>query len=231
MEIFNDWYKGVVDSLRIFSLIKHIKKLPLRKHALVIAKVNIFLYVIPVLFLGTKPNHVISFVIGLVATLIHVIKYFDIVCSMSSTNKKSSKKYDGKELVSLGILMAIYQIVVQLVIGVTNYVFWPGSILLLFLYHSLYCFNNLWQCQGIPIPNRIKRLETMWAYYAGYSTIATILYLFSDNLLVAMTYNIFFALNIATAFVIDDHKVHKRYPSINLSLFSYFTRKVVKSLS
>ena len=226
-----DWYRGVIDSMRIDKVILLVIKPPFRSHFYHILIANTILYLIPYLLFG-ELHPLITTIINTASIIFHIFKYFDLVCVAVHLNRSYTKIYDGTEMLSLGLLMAIYQTVISLSLFIVSLViYFPVEPLILLYYHSFYCFNNLWQCQGIPVSEREKRIERLWGYYSGFATISTVLYLLSNNLLICAIYNIYLSCNILTVFVIKSYPSHNNYPSINLSIFSWITKVIVHSLS
>lgn len=219
-----DYLAGLKDSLAFDKFLIACKNPNLFKHIKSIIGFNACLYVVPWLLFG----NILPTFINVIATAIHVVKYFDLVSVMKDYNSNQAKVYSTEELLSMALLMLIYQLVVQVLVYGISAIFWPLSIPVLLFYHSFYCFNNLWQCQGIPLATRSRRMETMWPYYAGYSTISTVLYLLSNKLLFSGAYNIFFAMNICLVYLTKPYKSDCQYVPINLSIFSYLTRLVVR---
>lgn len=221
--IYQDWLAGVKDSVSVAKINEALQNANIFKHMRIILTVNACLYIVPYLLFG----NVLGTVINIMATPFHLVKYFDLVGAAKELNAKNTKLFSTEELLSLALLMLIYQLTVQVIVWVLDFIFWPITVPILVFYHAFYCFNNLWQCQGIPLTTRSKRMEIMWPYYAGYASIATLLYLFSNHLLISAVYNLVFALNIVTAFVITPHQSECSYIPLNLSLFAYATRLVV----
>lgn len=222
-----DYLSGVQDSVSVDKLIPALRDPNLFKHLKTIVFYNTCMYVIPYTLFG----NILPTIINVIATVVHIVKYFDLVNAMKSYNTSSAKVYSVEELLSIALLMLTYQLVVQVIVYVIGMIFWPFAIPVLLFYHAFYCFNNLWQCQGIPVTTRLKRLETQWPYYLGYSTIATILYVFSDHLIVSFLYNIVFGVNICLVYLIEPHKSEETYMPINLSIFGYLTRLVVRTVT
>lgn len=221
--IYQDWLAGFKDSVSVVKINEVLQNANIFKHLKIILIVNVFLYGVPYLLFG----NVLCTVINIIATPFHLVKYFDLVGAAKELNTKNTKLFSTEELLSLALLMIIYQLVVQLIVWLLDFIFWPITIPILVFYHAFYCFNNLWQCQGIPLTTRSKRMEIMWPYYAGYASLSTILYLFSTHLLISAIYNIVFAINIVTVFAIVHHQSEHAYVPLNLSLFAYATRLAV----
>lgn len=216
--IKQDWLMGIKDSLSIDKILIH-RTQRINKHMYEILICNLVLYVLPYIVFGNS----LAIIIHPIGTLVHFVKYFDLVGASSTLNLDNTLLFDGTDLLSLALLMIIYQIIVQVSVSIIWMMFRPLAFAILLFYHSFYCFNNIWQCQGVPLATRTKRIELRWAYYGGYATLVTVLYVWSNNLIICAIYNIVFACNIIIAFI-SKPPTDKQYVPLNLSMFSYLTR-------
>jgi len=189
--------------------------------------------------------------IKIISLLFHSIHYFDILQKMSS--KIKTKKSSTIDTVATVITLFIYQFSIEIVLIISNYVFYEFKILLSIInyiipviYHSFYFCNNYWQSINLHISKRIDIFETRWPYYFGYGTISAFLYSYSDIPYVAFIYNLYLVIAMVIPFSIrkgstlgedksstigsgqinifrDSSLEKKSYFRINLSVFTYIT--------
>jgi hypothetical protein len=240
--ILIDFLKGLTNSARFDYFLKPISEnLKLRRLVIKICKYNFFLHFLPSIilyFVGWLFNtnmmpimNVIVYPINIFSSLFHLLHYFDLVNMVCFYSIKTSKSAPVLDMLSLTITLTIYQLVIYLTTTLVNLMFHDRLYLLalclnfviLTIYHSFYCFNNLWQYKKIDMFYRIDMHEKIWPYYIGYGVISTIIYLHIDNPYMLSFYNLYMALLISLPFLLEVKYPKKimDYPSINLTIFSY----------
>ena len=257
-DIIIDFFLGVFFSLRfdLFAKIIYTNE-RLQKLILKIIKYNIILHFAPyVVFclLGWLFDislmvilDIFAYPINIFSVFFHLLHYMDL---MNMVNKYSSKTANNREgtmnQLSLTITISIYQLVIFLTTTIINLIFYDRiyllaiilNLLILSIYHSFYCFNNLWQYKKIKMFHRIDMHEKLWPYYIGYGTIVAILYMYIGNPIILGIYNLYMILIISVPFLMDPIYPGKNisYPSINLTIFSYiigyifsFSKKIFQS--
>lgn len=186
-------------------------------------------------------------IVSIFNTLFHLLHFIDLLNIINCYRGKSKisdnarkrpnpyKNYSYRtdtvvESISLALTMSIYQFVIYLIILtidlINNRYFLVFQLVIKFIilaiYHSFYCFNNLWQFRQIKMHFRIDMHEKLWPFYIGYGTLISILYLISDKMIVLALYNIYTAILISLPFVTDTRYPSRSmpYPSINLTIFA-----------
>lgn len=242
--IIQDYLLGIVNSLRLDLLIHPLyHNMKLRKLFYKICKYNFILHFFPLILVQllesifhttlTSFLSLIIYPINLFTVFFHILHYMDLVNIVCIYTKKTSKVLDILELLSLAITISIYQIVIYLTTTIIYLIFYDNlyflavctNFIILTIYHSFYCFNNLWQYKHINMSHRIDMHEKLWPYYLGYGTIATIIYTYTRHPYFMGFYNIYMALIIAIPFLTKTKYPTKEnlYPKINLTIFSYMT--------
>ena len=242
--ILVDFIEGFSDSLRLNLLLKPINEDPkLKKLIVKICKYNFLMHFLPIIFfkfIGSilKINlmtilDIINYPLNIFSLFFHLLHYFDLVNMMCTNNAKISKSVSLLDLLSITITMTIYQSVMYITTTLINLVFYERLYLfailinffILTIYHSFYCFNNLWQFKKIDMIYRIDIHEKLWPYYIGYGILPTIIYLYSSNSYIFGIYNLYMTLLISLPFLlkIKYPKNNMNYPPINLTIFSYIT--------
>lgn len=257
-EILKDYFWGIVDSLNIFLFLKKIgtdKKII--TSILNIIWFNFFAHMLlefsalAIMYLFDISIHglvtVLKYPINLVSALYHLLNYMDLLTMISVKASKNSNKLPFLDVISLPITTLIYQFVIFLTTQIINLVLDDSlhnfaffcNFIFLSIYHSFYCYNNLWQYLKIDISRRIDMHEKLWPYYIGYGTVATLIYLYSDNQIVLGFYNIYLSFVISLPFLLKTRypsshtgasvypKKEQRYFAINLSIFSYITSCII----
>lgn len=255
MEIIRDIFRGFVDSIRIDLFISHStnneKCIRIFKK---IIKHNLLLHILPILLVNLiyyffdYSLYVILFYINYILILcsvfLHVVSFIELARIFNTVNRmkqiKSDKNATFTDMITIIIMMAIYQLVVYASTGLISFVMednklYPLGIFLNFIiltvYHSLYSYNNLWQKHGATIINRITSHEVRWPYFLGYGLIATIIYGYSTNPYIMVIYNMYMATLISIPLLIPfdfDYFFVKKptYGKINLSIFSFAIAKM-----
>lgn len=250
-EIIYDFFGGLFNSFKINLFVKELlKNSKLLKLVSKIFFYNFIFYFLPTIFLNIiyyifgitlfRIMPVINVIITIISDVFHMLHYIDLINIISKNiSKNDSNVMPPLELVSLSIIMTIYQIVIYLVVEIINITFnqkiWFISSILNFIiltiYHSFYCYNNLWHYKKIEMHHRIIMHEKLWPYYIGYGTIAALIYQNMDHHFIVFIYNIYLVLIIFLPFFIEpkypsEKKNYPNYPSINLKIFSYITSKI-----
>ena len=92
------------------------------------------------------------------------------------------------------------------------------------IYHSFYCFNNLWQCERKLIKSRIIQYEKLWPYYMGYGFVAALIYCMTHKMIWVGVYNIYMSYLIMVPFIIQKYQpCENSYPKINMHIFVILT--------
>jgi len=239
--IIEDFVSGLFNSIRIDKIIKPTRENPkLKKLWFKICKYNFLLHIFPTLLLLLVDwlfdislifiFNILAYPINLFSGLFHLLHFFDLVNIICIHTPKSSKTVGALDMISLMITMSIYQIVIYLTTTIINLIFHDNlyfaaiilNFIILTIYHSFYCFNNLWQYKKIDMFRRIDIHEKLWPYYIGYGTISTILYLCAIHPIMIAIYNLYLATIIALPFLLATRYPKKEigYPKINLTIFS-----------
>jgi len=247
--IGQDFFSGITNSIRFDIYIKSLLRNPrLQKLTIKILKYNAVMHFLPFLFfylIGWSLNidimyigYYLSLPINIFSVLFHLLHYIDLVNMVCMYSLKTSKTSTALDAVSLTITMSIYQLVIYLTTSIINLIFNGRmrlvaimiNFIILTIYHSFYCYNNLWQYKKIDMLYRIDMHEKLWPYYIGYGIVPTIIYLYNYNPLVLGLYNLYMILIISLPFMIKIKypKNEMPYPKINLKIFSYFTGLVVE---
>ena len=230
----NLFITNVYKNNKLFSLITKIIKYNLLLHFLLTIVAQIIFYFIGVSF--PKLINVLGYPLNIFSALFHLLHYMDLINIVITYSSKNSSTIPVLELVSLAFTMSIYQIVIYLTTNLINillhdrlyYIAIFINFIILTIYHSFYCYNNLWQYKKIEMIYRIDMHEKLWPYYFGYGTIATIIYQYTTNPLILGFYNMYMVLLISLPFMVQPKYPSKTnnypsYPAINLTIFSYIT--------
>ncbi len=248
--IFQDFINGILCSLRLDIYIKTlITDARLYKLTLKIFKYNLVMHFLPyMLFTLIEWNiglnvipilNIISYPINIFSVLFHLLHYIDLVNIVCVYSLKTSRSGNALDTLSLTITMFIYQFVIYLTTTIVNVIFNGRmhllaiviNFIILTIYHSFYCFNNVWQYKHISMFHRIDMHEKLWPYYIGYGVISTIIYLQYKNPIIQGIYNLYMVLLISIPFMINIKYPKKKeedmsYPKINLKIFSYITGSI-----
>ena len=175
--------------------------------------------------------------------LFHGMYLINLVCQYATkSNHQNYQNYQigSFDIVSLIITTSIYNSVMYLTNMIINYIllskfYWLSTILnfaLTSIYHSFYCFNNLWQYKKLNMKYRIDIHEKIWPYYLGYGTVATFLLYWSNIYWVLMIYNIYLSIIMILPFLTKPVYPNRtmNYFSINLSIFSYVMKLIIDIL-
>jgi hypothetical protein len=243
-EIIIDIFKGLFNSLRFDLFIKPItNNIKLQKLFMRVLKYNFITRIVPqmITFLiyyifGLSLYsllNIINYPISLLTLIFHLVHYLEIINIVSPYASKTGQEMPFIDGITIGITMSIYGTVIYLATELIRFVFHDRlyfiaiilNFFILTIYHSFYCYNNLWQFHKINMNKRIDIHEKLWPYYFGYGIISTIIYLYSANHYMMLLYNLYLFLIISVPFLTELRFPTKvsPYPKINLTIFSYMT--------
>lgn len=235
-DIIRDFIFGVYDSFQIVEffllLITNIKILKILSKIFLF---NIIVYIIPgIIFYNVYLYFVIYVILKILSvfsSIIHTLYHIDIA-NIINQLVIIKKKISGIEIISLSITMFIYQFVMYISLHIVNFLFYEKmyylsifmNIGILMIYHSFYCFNNLWQCQRKLIKDRIAQYEKLWPYYIGFGLIGTLIYCGTHKMVWFGVYNIYMSYLIIVPFLVSEYQPQEiNYPSINMNILIYLT--------
>lgn len=247
-EILNDFYKGLLLSIRIDLFIKSLLNNP--KFENIVIKIfyyNFIIYIVPLLVKYFMENlfnstfdtlfFITQFGLSIFSFVFHIIHYTDLVRTVSINSSKTVNTVSLIDTICIAVTMIVYQMVIYLLSIVFSYIFVGNfyflavllNFLLLTIYHSFFCFNNLWNYKKIEISRRIDIVEKMWPLYIAYGTIVTIIYLYSTNNYMKYIYNTYSILIISVPFLYKPIYPTRNmpYPKINLRIFSNITNILI----
>lgn len=243
-DIATDYLHGVKNSFRIVHiLLLLITDDKFRKVVFKIIKFNFLVHFLPLILIKFIYNifglslftllYIINIPLNIFSSLFHFLHYTDLVNIVCVNADRSSNTMPAFDVIALTITLSIYQLIIYLATTFINFLFWDRlwflamglNFLILAMYHSLYCFNNLWQYQKIDVAYRIDMHEKLWPYYLGYGTIATVIYLNTINNYMVGLYNLYIGIILCVPFLIPIKYPRKivTYFSINLTIFSNLT--------
>lgn len=250
LEIILDFISGVYDSMRIDILYNMLLDSKIKKIILAICSVNFLMYFIPALLVSIVEYifdmplqlflDIISYPIGVFSLFFHLFNYLTLINTIPCEPIDPNAKSTIIDSYSLAITMTVYNFVVYFTNYIVNYIFhyrmYVVAILINFsiitMYHSFYCFNNLWQRKRISEFHRIDMCEKLWPYYVGYGIVPSIIYMYTNYRYVLGLYNIYITLIICFPFYLKIKIPTKipAYPNINLNIISYITKLFVTSI-
>lgn len=240
-EILEDFGVGIFNSVKINSLFKiTMENIKIQRLIYKICMYNFLLHFLPTIIFNALEIitgisfvtflNIINYPIGVFSALFHLFHYIELIDNVSNYMPKTSNTINAIDSITLAITMSIYQIIIYLTTTFINFIMHDRlyflaiflNFFILTIYHSFYCFNNLWQYRKIDMIYRIDMYEKLWPYYTGYGFFSTILYLYSNNMFVLGTYNIYIAILISLPFLLDRKYPTEKmpYPKINLIIFS-----------
>jgi hypothetical protein len=242
--IARDFFCGITNSIRFDLYVKALmNNQRLQKLTFKIIKYNTLMHFLPYIlsylfYRYTGLNFmfildILIYPINIFSILFHLLHYIDLVnmvCIYSSKNFRIDNTENG---LTLAITMFIYQLVIYLTTSIISIIFNGRmhmiailiNFTILTIYHSFYCFNNLWQYKKVGMFHRIDMHEKLWPYYVGYGIFTTIIYLHIKNPIMLGIYNLYMVLLISVPFMIKTRYPNSvmSYPKINLKIFSYMT--------
>lgn len=247
--IIGDFLNGIIHSLFFYKVISW-KDPKLSKLLTKLLKYNFFMHIVPTLCIWFI-NYIVSFtgtyaaisvlvdlpywfewvnlIINIFSALFHLLHYIDLVNIISIYTSKATNNTSALDNITLAIIIALYQLVmyattwlIHLLFNKFHYFVLVIEFIILAMYHSFYCSNNLWHYKKIDMMHRIEIIEKIWPYHIGYGTIATLIYFQTDNPFVLALYNLYLAFIITIPFLTDPKypTKEKLYPKINLNFFS-----------
>lgn len=245
-EIITDFVSGLIASVRVDLVIKPLyTNNKLRRLIIKLIKYNICMHFLPFILISIVENvwqielntvtDVLGSIITIFSNLFHLLHFMDLMSIICVYSQKTSTVSGGAlDLISLTLTMTIYQTMIYLTTIIIRLIFSSSAgfvlmglmlnTIILSIYHSFYCYNNLWQYKKLKLCYRIDIHEKLWPYYLGYGLIGTILYLQISNPFIYGLYNMYMVLILSLPFMTKPIYPHNimPYPSINMSLFSYF---------
>ena len=248
--IISDFFLGLCNSARIDLLaFMFFDNAKIRNLFLKMCKYNFVMHFLPLILIKIcfwlfnvsfhSVLYMIIYPINIFSILFHLLHYLDLVNIACVHAPKTSKSGNAFDSASLAITMGIYNLVIYFTTVLIDLIFFDSFYLLAFLikfliltiYHSFYCFNNLWQYKKIKMFYRIDMHEKLWPYYIGYGSLATIIYLYTEHPFMLGMYNLYMALALTLPFLVEEKYPRVKdipYPSINLTIFSYLVGCVFK---
>lgn len=246
--ILQDFNLGLCDSIRIDKLCKIISHDTKIYNCLYkIIKYNMVLYLIPYLFVSLINLSIglnlfmlfdwLIYPIDILSCFFHILQYIDLVSCINKYTTRSMTNRNNMNYLSLSITMTIYQLVIFITTIVLDLFFRNNliylsvilKILILSIYHSFYCFNNLWQYKQITLYHRIDIHEKLWPYHLGFGFIATIIYIFNNYYWISGIYNIYISILVCMPFINKTIYPDKyiKYNSINLKPFLLIIKYII----
>lgn len=243
--ILTEILKGLFQSINIIKLSKlTFRNVNLQRNMWKLLKHNSIFYILPglIMYLIDISDYYFYYAyipIELFSGFIHMLYYFDISTTINNSITSRPKK-DTADPMTNGLTMTLYQITMIILIGifdiVINFINPNLSIIIKFLllsiYHAVFAHNNLWQCIGLGISQRIDIYQKMWPYYFGYGIIASCLYL-QTNIFLRGIYNIYVGILISVSLlnkmVLPTTKM--QLPEINLKLIEYMMVIIYNTVS
>ncbi len=206
-----------------------------------LVKYNILFHIVPWLvekilnsIFGLNSIYPVILVLNLFSNAFHIVFYIDLLHIIAKYNKQIIGNSDPLSMVSQSITMALYHSSMLAMISMVDYLIYPFypflvtycKFFVLTVYHSFYCYNNLWQCRKISMLLRIDMHEKLWPYYFGYGILASIMYLYTSQPYFMALYNIYISFALSIPFLTKSRCPTKimPYPSINLKIFSFLIR-------
>lgn len=219
------------DDSKLVRLMQEMVKYNFLMHILPLFLVQMLNYFTGISLFG--PFIIFNYLINLGSIFFHISRYMDLVNIVCVYSQRTINTMSLLDTITLTIAMFIYQTVIYLTVELVNFILHDRIYLLaivlnffiLTIYHSFYCYNNLWQYKKIEIFHRIDMHEKLWPYYLGYGTIATIMYYYISSPYVLGLYNLYMTVIIAIPFLTEIRFPPKEslYPKINLIIFSHIT--------
>lgn len=252
INIINDFFSGFIQSLKIHLVIKLVWENT--KYFKLINKIiayNILLYLIPYLLiniLNLYNNiyiyilfHFFNYIIDFCSIFFHLVHYIELLNVVSSHIGKSMNNISLLNNLTSIIILYIYQSIMYLFAYIINFIFNDKlnfiaiilNFMILTIYHSFYCYNNLWQHNNIDLFLRIDIHEKLWPYYLGYGTLITFIYMYTNYSYIIAIYNIYLTILITIPFLIPIKVPDKKqkYPKIKLTIISYIISIIIKLVS
>lgn len=233
--IINDFFLGLCNSIRIdLVAIIIIDNIKLRKLMCKICKYNFLMHLLPFVF-GSLFDiyffHILKIPINIFSMFFHLVHYLDLISIASTYSQKTYNSSNALDSISLAITMTIYNLMIYFTTMLIDIIFYNNfyiiamviKFLILTIYHSFYCFDNLWQHKKIKMVYRVDMHEKLWPYYMGYGTLATVLFIYTPHPAILIIYNLYMMFAITLPFILVEKYPKTKeltYPSINISVFS-----------
>lgn len=245
--IIQDYLLGVTQSVRLDLFIAvTMQDIKFRETIGKIIRLNTYLYFMPYLFVTMIDKYFevqmlytlsyLSYIVTIIGTFIHLVYYTDAINAIRRQKEMPTYKSGLLDTTTLIITMSLYQFAIYLTTTIidvllyqTYYLAKMINFVILSIYHSLYCYNNLWHCRGIKIAHRIDMHEKLWPMYIGYGAFVTLLYFCTfDHYYITGLYNIYMAVIVSLPFILNVKypPQHTQYPSINLGIFTYIIKRI-----
>lgn len=222
-KIIADLFEGFYHSLRIDLLFKEChKSWRLSKLIGKIVTWNFIFYIAPTLL---DIYHNIT-VINVFTAIMNLLYFTELVTIMKSCIAVKKSNTFIIDTITTNLTMFIYQLVIYTTTRLIDAIISSFTATLikfyvLTVYHSLYCFGNLWQHKKLGILKIVDIHERQWPYYLGYSIIASVLYLNIHHPICHFIYNCNIILTIAIPFIMPVKYPSGGYVAIHLGVFSY----------
>lgn len=229
--IINDFCKGLVYAIRLDLFIKKLYN----NYNLCKLFIKILLFNYLLILTSNLP---FLCMLKILSVIFHILHYMDLLNILSKNIESDNKSIDVLDKISINCVLIIYQMIVYLISYLIllfndSYILLFFNLLLMILYHVIFLLNSLWNIHNVTINMRTYMLENRWAYHIGYCIIPTVLYLYSENIVVYCIYNIYLAMSMCIVYNMV-YNIQNEYPKINLSVFSYlsllFTRLIFNLL-
>ena len=239
--ILKDYFIGLLFSIRFDIMFKPLmNNIKLRKLIFKIIKYNILFHFVPFVLINIIERFIeidlmfltviVAIITYFISSIFHVLHFIDLINAVNVYARSTANSASISELISLAIMMAMYQTMITLTVVILDYVtsdlIWIPmfiiKVIILSVYHSFYCYNNLWQYKKIGMILRVDMHEKLWPYYVGYGTFATLIYIFTNHPITFCFYNIYNIVIISIPFMIEPKypPSEPKYPSINLKIFA-----------
>lgn len=239
-EILFDFSNGIITSIRLDIFLYHIiTETKIINLIWKLLKFNIGMHLcIPFLLFNIFPIYYANmfyFIVKMISICFNAIHYIEYIRDNHIYIKtKSNSSFDA---IASIIMIFIYQISINSIMYISNHFLYNTILLnginyiIPVIYHSLYCYSNMWQRLHLDIPKQIKIYEIYWPYYFGYGTVSTLLYYYSDIPYIACVYNLYLLVVISIPFM-EKQNLKKILPTrqycrINMSIFTYISRLIM----
>ena len=243
IDILLDFLSGLYESIRVDTLIyllmvdDKIKNITWK-----ICKYNVAIPIFAQFIIDYIVPNNMAYIIIYFVKIFNIIFYFlnciEFIGAMNSVyfaNKKSKKNVSIIDTSAIIITICIFQLSMIALIGIIHYLLYDNAYyifviinyLILAIYHSFDCYNNVWQNKNINIVTRINMYEKMWAYYFGYGTLSVFLYTYSHNMYILGIYNLYFIVLRSIPFQDKNQRQPRNYPKINMRIFTYLCEWII----
>jgi len=235
--ILKDYLEGIIQSIRLDVLLGLFWKFrEYRKLYMHVILLNLSTYMTLMILENLYRYYPINIVLSLyllTSLLVHVFLFFNnFIYYIDMIN--ISRRYSIHPLrqagilnnISIGIAIFSYQALLFLTSIFMQQLFSDRPVILflcnsLFMisYHSLYCYNYLWDHLYFSLSERIHIYQNYWPYFSGYVTIVSLFYHFSFYYPICTAiYNIYLFFITSLVYHIELEKKHIKYPRIKTPL-------------